>query len=100
MEGSAIWVQAPLSRDPSGIQANSYYNLHSQGQHAGYSHSQATHTHPGAGFASYAQSASGPNNQLLQQPHGSVGFGTHSVILPPPQRGGQVNWTNNYVRNQ
>ena len=91
MEGSAIWVQAPLSRDPSGIQANSYYNLHSQGQHAGYSHSQPTHAHPSAGFA---------NNQLLQ-PHGSVGFGTHSVILPPPQRGGQVNWTNNYsVRNQ
>ncbi|KAH7294518.1 hypothetical protein KP509_27G004200 [Ceratopteris richardii] len=102
VDGSALWVQ---SRDVPGMQANSFYNIHGAGQHAGFLPSQQTHTHHAAGFASYSQSASGPNShQLLQQPQalGSVGAASHAVMFSQPQRG-PVNWANNYsnlIRSQ
>lgn len=100
-EGSALWVHAPLSRDDSGMQTNSYYSLHGQGQHAGYTHAQPAHAHPATPYANLyqlSQSAPGPStHQLLQQPQalGSVGAGSQAVAYQQPQRG-QLNWTSNY----
>jgi hypothetical protein len=102
VEGAAIWMQAPLSRDVSGIQANIVYNPNNQGA-GGYPHSQLTHVHhPRAGFGNYASSGATPtNHQLFQPPNtlGSAGVAAHSVIYQPQP--GQLNWTNSYsVRNQ
>ncbi|KAI5077921.1 hypothetical protein GOP47_0007745 [Adiantum capillus-veneris] len=105
VDASALWVQ---SRDLSGMQANTFYNVHGPGQHTGYMPSHAAHSHHATGFASYSQSApTPPNHQLLQQPHalgnlGSLGAGSHAVMFSQPQRG-PLNWASSYssfIRSQ
>lgn len=100
-EGSAVWVQGLLPRNISGMQSNSYYSLHGQGQHAGFAHPQSVHAHPAPAYTSLyhlSQSTPGPStHQLLQQPQalGPIGAGSQAVAYQQPQRG-QLNWTNNY----
>lgn len=102
-EGSTVWIQTQPSRDMTGMQSNSFYNILGQGQHTGYAHAQPTHAVPAAAYANlyhHSQSGTVPTvHQLLQQPQGlgAVGGGgsTQSGAYQQPQRG-QLNWTNNY----
>lgn len=101
-EGSGVWIQNPPSRDMTGMQTNSYYNLLGQGQHTSFSHTQPMHAVPAATYASlYHQSQSGSApavHQLLQQPQalGAVGgVGTQSGAYQQQQRG-QLSWPPNY----
>ncbi|MCO5594245.1 hypothetical protein L7F22_048272 [Adiantum nelumboides] len=99
-QGSGVWIQNPPSRDMTGMQTNSYYNLLGQGQHTSFAHTQPMHAVPAAAYASlYNQSQSGSApavHQLLQQPQalGAVGgVGTQSGAY---QQQRQLNWPPNY----
>jgi hypothetical protein len=85
-DSSTVWIQTPMGRDmgPSGgMQASSYYNLASQGQHSGYAHTQQPthghghgHAHPNAAYSNLyhpSQAAPAASHQMLQQPQGMGG---------------------------
>lgn len=81
-DSSGAWIQTAMPRDmgPSGgMQTSSYYNLASQGQHSGYTHSQQPthgHAHPNSGYTNLyhpSQAAPAVSHQMLQQPQGTGG---------------------------
>ncbi|KAI3882507.1 hypothetical protein MKX03_000759 [Papaver bracteatum] len=95
-EGSAVWVPAP-SRDISGMQASSFYNLSPQGQHVTFP-PQGGHSAFG-GVYHPAQTVSAASvHPLLQQSQMAGGveiLGPTTGIYQQPQRA-PINWTNNY----
>eukprot|EP00249_Psilotum_nudum_P016373 c25790_g1_i1 orf=269-3280(+) len=104
VEGSAMWLQAQLSREMPAVQPASYYALPGQNQHSVYSHPQPSHahTHPAAAYAGiYHPQQSGPGasaHQLFQQSQvlGTVGAsGVHTGSYQQPQRAQQT-WANNF----
>eukprot|EP00249_Psilotum_nudum_P021826 c28270_g1_i1 orf=714-3578(-) len=101
-DGSAVWIHAHLSRDMTGLQANSYYNIPAQGHHTGYTHTPPTHAHPAAAYASLyhpSQSGSvGSAHHLLQQQQtlGTVGAGSVQAGTYQQAQRTQLNWTSSY----
>lgn len=102
VEGSAMWLQAQLSRELPGVQSSSYYNITGQNQPTRYSQAQSlhAHSHPGNAYGSlYHPQQSGPSpsaSQLLQQPQilASVGaLGTQVGSYQQSPRAQQT-WTN------
>lgn len=97
-EGSAFWLPAP-SRDISGIQASSFYNLTPQGQHVTFPTHQGGHgAFAGVYHPSQTVSAAAVH-PLLQQSQTMAGgveiVGPTTSLYQQPQRA-QINWTNNY----
>ncbi|CAL9191185.1 unnamed protein product [Musa hybrid cultivar] len=96
-EGSAVWIPAP-GRDISALQASSFYNIPSQGQHMTFAPTQAGH---GAFSGVYppTPTVSAPVHPLLQQSQTVAGavemLGPSGGVYQQPQRA-QMNWTNNY----
>ncbi|KAK1439750.1 hypothetical protein QVD17_05570 [Tagetes erecta] len=89
-EGSGVWMTAP-GRDFSGLQTNSFYNIHQGGQVA-YTPTQVSH----GTFASVYHHPTQPVttsavHPLLQQSQTLAGPGV-DMVGPTPQ----INWPNNY----
>ncbi|OVA08274.1 Protein of unknown function DUF1296 [Macleaya cordata] len=96
-EGSAVWVPAP-SRDISGLQASSFYNLSPQGQHVTFPTQGGHGAFAGVYHPSQTVSAT-TVHPLLQPPQTMAGgveiVGPPTGIYQQPQRA-QINWTNTY----
>ncbi|GAB4825317.1 hypothetical protein Ancab_008189 [Ancistrocladus abbreviatus] len=97
-EGSAVWIAAP-SRDITGLQASSFYNLPPQGQPVTFTPTQAGH----GGFAGIYHPAQAVTaamvHPLLQQSQAMAGaidmVGATAGVYQQPQHA-QMNWPNNY----
>ncbi|KAI3954843.1 hypothetical protein MKW92_016131 [Papaver armeniacum] len=95
-EGSAVWVPAP-SRDISGMQASSFYNLSPQGQHVTFP-PQGGHSAFGGVYHPGQTVSAASVHPLLQQSQMAGGveiLGPTTGIYQQPQRA-PINWTNNY----
>ncbi|KAH7443416.1 hypothetical protein KP509_02G033400 [Ceratopteris richardii] len=99
-QGSGVWIQNPPSRDMTGMQTNSYYNLLGQGQHTSFTHTTPMHAVPVTAYASlYNQSQSGSApavHQLLQQPQALGAVGGVASQSGTYQQQRQLNWPLNY----
>lgn len=113
-EGSALWMQAP-SRDLSGMQTSSYYNMPSQAQHSAYAATQSSHAAfapTQSGHAVYTPTQSGhatdarlyhsmqpglaSNSDLLLHRSQALGGASGQVGAHKEPNRGQLNWTNNF----
>ncbi|MCL7051641.1 hypothetical protein MKW94_017785 [Papaver nudicaule] len=96
-EGSAVWVPAP-SRDISGMQTSSFYNLSPQGQHVTFT-PQGGHSAFGGVYHPAQTVSAATVHPLLQQSQTMSGgvemLGPTTGIYQQPQRA-PINWTNNY----
>ncbi|KAI3920468.1 hypothetical protein MKX01_000807 [Papaver californicum] len=96
-EGSAVWVPAP-SRDISGMQASSFYNISPQGQHVTFP-PQGGHSAFGGVYHPAQTVSAATVHPLLQQSQTMAGgvemLGPTTNIYQQPQRA-PINWTNNY----
>ncbi|KAK9156379.1 hypothetical protein Sjap_003859 [Stephania japonica] len=96
-EGSTVWVP---SREISGFQTSSFYNLSPQGPHVTFAPAQPSHGAFAGIYHHPAQTvAAATVNPLLQQSQTMAGavemVGLQSGVYQQPQRA-QINWNSNF----